>query len=296
MNLLITGAKGQLGQEVLLQLKNGKSALGNIPKELTEANAQGVDLDDANLASLAEARALIKKYKPDAVINCAAFTNVNAAEAQQDEAFAGNVVAPRNLAIACEEAGAKLLHVSTDYVFGSGKGRTQPIPETDLPSPLGVYGKTKLLGEEYTRQFCSRAFIVRTAWLYGKNGGNFVKTMMKLTAEKDEVKVVNDQFGSPTNAEDLAHHLLKIVCTEEYGIYHCTGGGVCTWYDFAKAIARLSGGKANVLPCTSDEFPTPVERPAYSALDNMMLRVTVGDEMRTWQKALESYFENTEEN
>ena len=147
------------------------------------------------------------------------------------------------------------------------------------------------MGENYVREFCSKYYIVRTAWLYGYVGKNFVYTMMNLGKTKEAIKVVNDQRGNPTNANDLAYHILKLINTEEYGVYHCTGEGECSWYDFAKKIIELSGEKCIVNPCTSDEYPTPAKRPEYSSLDNMMLRCTVGNEMRNWEDAIE-YFVN----
>ncbi|MBC2582965.1 NAD(P)-dependent oxidoreductase, partial [Clostridium sp. DJ247] len=188
------------------------------------------------------------------------------------------------------KVGAKLVQVSTDYVF-SGVG-DKPLKEYDLTAPYSVYGKSKLLGEKYVEQFSSKYFIVRTAWLYGYLGHNFVYTMMNLGKEKDMIKVVNDQRGNPTNANDLAYHILKLIETEEYGVYHCTGKGECSWYDFAKLIIELSGGKCEVKPCTSEEYKTPAKRPEYSSLDNMMLRNTVGDEMREWKDAIKSFIGN----
>lgn len=293
MKLLITGAAGQLGTELLRQLQAGGSVLGKLPKQLQKAQVNGVDLADGNLAELAEVRALLQKYTPDTIINCAAYTNVDGCETDFDNAFKANALAPRNLAIAAQEMGSKVLHVSTDYVF-AGQGN-QPVNETVLPSPKSAYGATKLAGEQYLQQFCSRWFVVRTAWLYGRNGGNFVKTMLRLAKNNGGAAVVNDQWGNPTNAEDLAHHLLQLVPTEQYGIYHCTGQEVCSWYDFASEIIRLSGLPAVITPCTTAEFqakyPQSAKRPSYSALDNAMLRVTVGDTMRTWQQALQSYMQ-----
>ncbi len=189
--------------------------------------------------------------------------------------------------MACEEIGAKLVQVSTDYVFSGGGDK--PLTEYDLTDPNSVYGKTKLLGENYVREFSSKYFIVRTAWLYGYVGHNFVYTMRKLGKEQDMITVVNDQRGNPTNANDLAYHILKLIQTEEYGIYHCTGKGECTWYEFAKMIIELSGEKCEVKPCTSEEYKDSAKRPEYSSLDNMMLRNTVGDEMRDWKDAIKSF-------
>ncbi len=289
MTVLITGAAGQLGTELLHQLQTGACALGKIPAELENANVVCVDLPDADLSDIKQTTALILKHTPDIVFNCAAFTNVDGAETNKDTAFAANAIAPRNLAMACEEIGARLVHVSTDYVFSGMPGK--PFSESDVPMPSSVYGSTKLLGEQYAMRYCSKTFVARTAWLYGKNGNNFVKTMLRLADEKDSLNVINDQHGNPTNAEDLAYHLLHISCTQEYGIYHITGGGTTTWYDFAMEIFRLAKKDIPVTPCTSDEYKTAAKRPLNSALEHTMLRLTVGDHMRPWQDALAAYLQ-----
>ena len=290
MKILITGSAGMLGTQVVCDLTRGYTELGEVPAALKGAEVITADVDTLDITDKAATEKYMEEARPDVVINCAAYTNVDGCESHQDDAFKVNAIGARNLAIACEKVGAKLVHVSTDYVF---KG-DEPTPrrEYDITNPISVYGKTKNAGEEFVRQFCSRYFIVRTAWLYGYNGKNFVKTMVRLCNERGGASVVNDQHGNPTNAADLSHHLLKIAACEEYGTYHCTGNGECTWYEFAAEIARLAGFEGAMKPCTSDEFPTPTKRPAYSSLDNMMLRVTVGDEMRHWKDALAAYFEN----
>lgn len=228
--------------------------------------------------------------KIDLIINCAAYTNVDACETEKESAFKVNVIGPRNLAIASNELNSRLIHISTDYVF-SGDAK-KPYIESDICNPKSVYGSIKYLGEQYVRDFCRKYFIIRTSWLYGYIGKNFVKTIVKLASEKKEIKVVNDQKGNPTNANDLAYHILKVALTSEYGIYHCTGEGECTWFEFAKQIVNFAGLNCEVLPCTSNDFPSKVKRPVYSSLDNMMLRCTVGNEMRDWQKALQEYIKN----
>ena len=294
MNVLVTGCKGQLGNELYKIITEKKSELGEIPQCFHDCKLTCIDVEDLDITDLEAVRAYVKTLKPDVVINCAAYTNVNGCESDRDAAFRVNALGPRNLAVACEETGAKLVHVSTDYVF-PGDG-TEPYVEWDLCGPQSVYGRTKYLGEQYVRDFCSRYFIVRTAWLYGYVGNNFVKTMRRLGTEKGAVKVVSDQVGTPTNAADLAHHLLKLAATCEYGVYHCTGNGsACSWYEFTKKIIEYSGISAAVTPCTTEEYPTPAKRPAYSVLDNCMLRVTVGDEMRDWQEALKCYIEKIDE-
>lgn len=290
MNILLVGAKGQLGTELTKCFERGRTEIG-VPKVLLSENfVRGIDIDELDISDLSALRAVMSEKKYDAVINCAAYTNVNKCESEKDLAFRANSLGPRNLAIAAEECGAKLVHVSTDYVF-SGDGSV-PYTEYDVCAPVSVYGKTKFLGEEYVKQFSTKYFIVRTAWLYGYYGNNFVKTMMKINRENGASRVVCDQRGNPTNAADLAHHILKLLTTEEYGIYHGTGNGECSWYEFTEKIVEYAGIDATVSPCTTDEYPTPAKRPAYSSLDNMMFRQTVGDEFRPWEEALSCFMKN----
>lgn len=290
MKILITGSKGQLGNELKDIINKGYSEIGKVSKVIKNSQVFDLDVDKLDITDLNSVKNVLDTIKPDVVINCAAATNVDGCESDEDFAFKVNALGPRNLAIVCEEMGAKLVQVSTDYVF-SGVGE-KPLTEYDLTAPYSVYGKTKLLGENYVREFCSKYYIVRTAWLYGYVGHNFVYTMRRLGKEKDSINVVNDQIGNPTHANDLAYHILKLIETDEYGIYHCTGKGECSWYDFSKMIIELSGEKCTVNPCTSEEYKTPAKRPEYSSLDNMMLRNTVGDEMRNWQDAIKSFIEN----
>ena len=287
MKILITGSKGQLGNELQDIIKSGKCDICNMPERVKEYEVIALDVEDLDITSFESVKKVLEKEKPDVVINCASATNVDGCESNVDLAFKINSLGPRNLAIICERIDAKLVQVSTDYVF-SGQG-IKPLTEFDLTAPYSVYGKTKLLGESYVREFSSKYFIVRTAWLYGRVGKNFVYTMMKLGEEKEVLNVVNDQRGNPTNANDLAYHILKLIETEEYGVYHCTGKGECSWYEFAKEIMDLSNRKCKVNPCTSQEYKTPAKRPEYSSLDNMMLRATVGDDMREWKDALKSF-------
>ena len=198
------------------------------------------------------------------------------------------------LAQAAEKTGARLVHVSTDYVFSGRENGGIPQDEATIPGPISAYGSTKLMGEKYVEQFCHRHFIVRTAWLYSYYGKNFVKTIVNAGKKFGKLEVVNDQCGNPTNAVDLAHEILQLCVTHEYGLYHCTGEGICSWYDFASEIIRLSGVDATVAPCTSEEYkakhPDSADRPKWSALDNRMLRCTVGNDVRDWKDALACFF------
>lgn len=291
MKILITGGNGQLGNELKSILTTGMAEIGKSPIDVSNVEAIYTDADELDITNLKEVKEVVAKEKPDVIINCAAYTNVDGCESNQDAAFKVNALGPRNLAIAAEMVGAKLVHVSTDYVF-PGVG-TVPLKEFDATNPVSTYGTTKLLGEEYVREFSTKYYIVRTAWLYGYVGKNFVYTMMRLAKANDKITVVNDQRGNPTNANDLAYHILKLIGTEEYGVYHCTANGECSWYDFASKIVAMSGEDCVVEPCTSEEYaamyPNSAKRPEYSSLDNMMLRCTVGDEMRNWQDAIETF-------
>ena len=290
MKILLVGAKGQLGKQILNIINSGKSELGEVPEEILKSEVIGVDVDELDIVDLQKVREYITKASPDVVINCAAYTNVDGCESHKDLAFKVNALGARNLAMVSEEVGAKLIHVSTDYVF-SGVGTT-PLDECDLPAPVSAYGTTKLAGEEFVRSLSSKYFIVRTAWLYGYFGKNFVYTIMNAAKQRGKLTVVNDQKGNPTNAEDLAYHLLKLALTEEYGIYHCTGEGECSWYDFAAKIVKEAGIDCEVLPVTSAEYNSAAKRPEYSSLDNMMLRCTIGNEMRNWEDALKVFMDN----
>jgi len=287
MRILITGSKGQLGKQIINILNERKSEIGKIPVEYEKAEIIAADVTELDISDFIAVKNFFLEAKPDLVINCAAYTNVDGCEGDEDTAFRINALGPRNLALASEEIGAKLIHISTDYVF-NGEGSV-PFREYDLPQPVSVYGKTKLSGENYVRELSSRYFIVRTAWLYGYEGKNFVYTIMKAGREKGVLTVVDDQRGNPTNAEDLAHHLLKLGVTEEFGTYHCTGAGECSWFDFASKIIELSGIQCTVKPVTSAEYASAARRPAFSSLDNMMLRCTIGDEMRNWEEALRMF-------
>lgn len=289
MKILLIGANGQLGKQISKIVDNKESEIGALANETNAMQIVGVDIDTLDITDLKAVKEVVKREKPEVIINSAAFTNVDGCETNYDMAFKVNALGARNVAIAAEEVGAKLIHVSTDYVF-SGEGDT-PLKECDTTAPISAYGKTKLLGEEYVRDLNSKYFIVRTAWLYGYFGKNFVYTIMKAAKERGALTVVDDQRGNPTNAEDLAHHIIKLANTEEYGIYHCTGEGECSWYDFASKIVEYAGIDCTVTPVTSEQYKTPAKRPAYSSLDNMMLRCTIGDEMREWKEALKVFID-----
>ncbi len=290
MKVLVTGAKGQLGSEIIHILKTGSSSIGKINDAYLSAEILGTDKSTLDITNLNNMRKILGEFNPNIVINTAAYTNVDDCEVNQDLAFKINAIGGKNMAVVCEELGAKLIYLSTDYVF-DGNCRT-PYREYDSPSPINIYGKTKYLGELYVGQFSTRYFIIRTSWLYGYNGKNFVKTIMKSAAKKDYINVVDDQIGNPTNVEDLAYHILKVALTEDYGIYHCTGNGKCSWFEFACKIIELNKFNCKVNPIESKALGRIAKRPSYSSLDNSMLRCTVRDEMRQWEDALRVFINN----
>lgn len=292
MKLLITGSYGQLGNELTRILREGRAEISTISEAYHGCEVVAVDYDTLDITDSAAVQSFVQKHQPDVLINCAAMTNVDQCETDFETAMKVNAIGPRNLARAAREVGAKLIHVSTDYVF-SGTEET-PRCEWDLCAPNTVYGKSKLLGERYALEQCPNTFVVRTAWLYGYVGKNFVKTMLRLGKEKEQVTVVNDQHGNPTSANDLAYHLLALALTEEYGIYHCTNEGECTWYEFASRIMEKAGLSCKVVPCTTQEYPSKTPRPAYSSLNNLMLSCTVGNQMRSWEDAIDMYLSNLE--
>ena len=254
MKILITGCRGQLGTELQHQLSAEGCAIGPLPERLRKATVIPVDVDELDITDREATINYIRRHQPDTVINCAAFTNVDGCETARDAAFKVNAIGPRNLALACEKVNARLIHISTDYVFPGTANGGVALDECAVPAPISAYGQTKLLGEQYVERFCRRHFIVRTAWLYSSYGKNFVKTMIRLGRTHDKITVVNDQLGNPTNAVDLAYHILKLAVSHDYGIYHCTGNGICSWYDFACAIMQGAGLSCKVEPVTSAEY------------------------------------------
>ncbi len=297
MKILVTGAHGQLGCELRRCIEDMAAEIGPIPGEYANAQVDYVDRDVLDISSAAAVGSYVDDAGYDLIINCAAFTNVDGCEADEDAAYAVNAMGAENLAKAAERAGAKLVHVSTDYVFpGTEPGERV---ETDEVAPISAYGRTKLEGELAVEDACSKAFIVRTAWLYGYVGKNFVKTMRRLGAANDSITVVDDQLGNPTSANDLAYEILKLALTDDYGVYHCTNNGTCSWEDFAKAIMEGSGLDCEVVPVTSAQYkqanPQSADRPAFSSLCNKHLEDTIGDEMRSWQDALDEYLKRLPE-
>lgn len=281
MKVLITGANGQLGSELCKVLDGFEIA------PCTHANLEITDLQAV--------RSVFAASSPDIVINTAAYVRVDDCESNSDTAYMVNALGARNVTVAAQESGAKLVHLSTDYVFG-GEQTSEHVPYTEFDAPvsINVYGKSKLAGEELVRHLCLKHFIVRTSGLYGVagssgKGGNFVETILRLGQERDELKVVNDQVFSPTYARDLANKIAQLIATNYYGIFHITNRGGCSWYEFAKEILKVAGLKTKIVPITSDQYPQEAKRPSYSVLDNLHLRLLGMDDMRPWQDALVAY-------
>ena len=284
MNILIPGANGQLGNCMR------KAAINSIDNYIFTDVAE-LDITDADAV-----KKMISDKDIKVIINCAAYTNVEKAETDPELAETLNARAVRNLADALKDNEGTLIHISTDYVFGGSVGNT-PRTEDEPVNPTGVYGLTKLHGEQQIAESGVKALIFRTAWLYSEYGKNFVKTMMGLTSSKPQLKVVFDQVGTPTYAQDLADAIFHIVehrlTDENEGIYHYSNEGVCSWYDFTKAIASITGNKdCDIQPCHSDEFPSPVTRPSYSVLDKTKFKNTFGMKVPYWTDSLKKCISN----
>lgn len=296
MNILVTGANGQLGNEMRIVAKDSTDKY--IFTDVTQQ--EGVETVFLDITDLDAIRAMVKGQDVQAIVNCAAWTNVDAAEAPENRALVEklNATAPENLAKAMKEVGGWLVQISTDYVFGKEPYNTPCRPD-QKGTPTGVYGETKRLGEERIKEIFAEEggkggyVIIRTAWLYSEFGKNFCKTMLNLTATKPQLKVVFDQCGTPTYALDLAKAIQTILSKPVQGTYHFSNEGVCSWFDFTQMIARIAGHKGcDIQPCYSSEYPSPVKRPAYSVLDKRSIRETFGIEVPYWVDSLETCIAN----
>lgn len=302
LNILVTGANGQLGNEMRIISKNTDYNF-----VFTDViTVEGVETTILDITDIEAVRNIVKEKGIDCIINCAAYTNVDKAESDVDFCRILNAVAPKNLATVMKEVNGLLVHVSTDYVFG-GDPYNVPCKEDQKGTPTGVYGQTKLEGEQNIMATGCKHLIIRTAWLYSEFGKNFVKTMLNLTSTKPELKVVFDQAGTPTYAYDLAVAIktmvddyAKEISEENYsktGIYHFSNEGVCSWFDFTKVIAEMAGNTGcDIQPCHSNEFPSPVKRPAYSVLDKTKIKETFGLKIPYWTESLKTCINNLKNN
>lgn len=277
MKVLVTGIKGQLGHDVMQCLAK------------REIEAVGADIEEFDITDFKGTRDFIVAVKPNVVIHCSAYTAVEKAEDDMELCMAVNGTGTENIAKVCKELNSKMLYISSDYVFpGVGENFYEV---TDIPNPLGRYGKTKQAGEEAVKKILNQYFIVRTSWVFGKNGSNFVKTMLRLGKEKKEINVVNDQIGSPTYTKDLAPLLCDMVLTEKYGIYHATNEGICSWAEFAKEIMKIGGLDAKVNGISSEEYPSRVIRPKNSRLSKKSLDENGFQRLPDWKDAVKRYIE-----
>ncbi|MBE5870295.1 MAG: dTDP-4-dehydrorhamnose reductase [Lachnospiraceae bacterium] len=279
--IIVTGCNGQLGRAIN-QVYAGKSDYELVNTDVIE----GDGITSLNITDVDQVLDFARQVKPYAIINCAAHTNVDKCETDVDNAYRINAIGPRNLSIAATETGAKLIHVSTDYVFEGND--PNPRTEFDKVNPISMYGRTKLAGEEFVKQFAKDYFIIRTAWLYG-DGKNFARTMLRLSEDHDEIKVVNDQIGSPTSASELAKAIAYLEPTENYGLFHGTCEGICSWADFAAEVLRLAGKSTVICGISTEEYNSPTQRPAYSVLENYMLKLTTDFMFADWHDAIAEY-------
>lgn len=279
--ILITGVKGQLG-----------SCIANYLME-NHIFFTGVDREEFDITNRKRTLAFIRRTRPDCIIHCSAYSNVDAAEEEQELCIKTNMEGTENIAIACQAIDAKLLYISSDYVF-DGEKKTPYVPE-DKAKPLSVYGFSKAMGEQKVKQLLTKHFIVRTSWLFGKNSPNFVETMLRLGREKNRLFVVNDQIGSPTYTEDLAPLLIELLNSEKYGSYHATNEGFCSWAEFARGIMESSGLSCEIVPVLSREYSSKAVRPQNSRLDKDKLSINGFKRLPTWQSALHRYINDREE-
>ncbi|MHB1314633.1 MAG: dTDP-4-dehydrorhamnose reductase [Christensenellales bacterium] len=278
--ILIIGSNGQLGRQMQ------KAFTGrDIP-------FFALDYPEVDITQMESVQKLVEGVKPQTVINCAAYTNVDKAEAEEEVAYQVNAVGPKNIAEVCREKDIELVHISTDYVFSGtpclANGRPRPYVESDVCDPKTAYGRTKLQGERFVQDICNKYYILRTAWLYGE-GTNFIRTMLQLAQTHDTIRVVDDQIGSPTSTVDLANAICSLTGSGAYGLYHATCEGQCSWYEFACRIFKLKQMDIKVLPVTSEEFVRPAKRPAWSVLENAALKQIGKNSFRSWDEALCEY-------
>lgn len=278
MRIVVVGANGMLGTDLCAYLKSQ----GVAPIEL--------DLPRFDITDVNQAINTIKSQKPAVIINLAAFTDVDGAETNKADAYAVNTQGAWAVALAAQESKAKLLYISTDYVFDGNIKNAYS--EKDTTNPINYYGQTKLLGEKSVIQHLKQYFVIRTSWLFGKNGKNFVSTVLRLSKEKDTIEVVNDQIGSPTYTKDLSKAVYKLIQSDKFGVYHITNSGFCSWYEFAGEIIKQAGLNTKVMPVSSDQISRNARRPANSVLDNSKYFHNFNDKLRVWQEALKDFLDN----
>lgn len=289
MNILVTGVNGQLGYDVVKELKKRGH------------NPIGVDRDKMDLTSFDQIKFCIDKHRPDGIIHCAAYTAVDAAEDNKELCRVVNAIATKEIAQCANSIDIPMIYISTDYVFDGNKGiengnlykpNYEKYNEEDTTNPINIYGSTKLEGEEYVKEILDKYYIVRISWVFGLNGNNFIKSMLKLSKDRDELNIVNDQVGSPTFTKDLAPLLVDMIENDKYGIYHATNDGFCTWYEFANEIFSLSNINIKVNPISTSEYPTKARRPFNSKMSKEKLIKNGFKPLRHWKEAVKDYLDN----
>ena len=288
MKVLITGISGMLGVDLYQTLREKYEVVGFDIKDFPSTSFLPPPVQRGDITRIDEVKRAFHELTPDLVVHTAAYTDVDGCEKNPDKAYKVNALGTRNVCLACQDLNIPVIYISTDFVFDGKKD--SPYLEFDQPHPISIYGRSKLAGEEYIKTLLNKYFIVRTSWLYGYYGRNFVETILQLASQKKELKVVNDQVGSPTYTRDLSEKIKELLPTELYGVYHITNSGSCSWYEFAREILKLADIKgAQLKSITSEELSRPAPRPRFSVLENYCLKLTLRNSMRDWKEALRDY-------
>jgi len=288
LKIVITGISGMLGVDLYQTLREKYKVVGFDIKEFPSTSFSPPPVQRGDITRINEVKRAFHELTPDLVVHTAAYTDVDGCEKNPDKAYKVNALGTQNVCLASQDLNIPVMYISTDFVFDGSKD--SPYLEFDQPHPISIYGRSKLAGEDYVKSLLSKYFIVRTSWLYGHYGRNFVKTILQLANQKKELRVVNDQIGSPTYTRDLSGKIKELLLTKLYGVYHITNSGSCSWYEFAREILKLAGIKGvKPKPIISEELDRPAPRPRFSVLENYCLRLTLGNSMRDWQEALRDY-------
>ena len=288
MKILVTGICGMLGVDLYQTLREQHEVVGFDVNEFPSTPFSPPPIQRGDITRIEEVKRAFSELVPQMVVHAAAYTDVDGCEKNPDKAYKVNALGTQNVCRAGQDLGIPVMYISTDFVFGGNKD--SPYLESDQPHPISTYGRSKLAGEEYVKNLLKEYFVVRTSWLYGRYGKNFVETILKSAEEKEELTVVDDQVGSPTYTRDLSRKIKDLLLTKSYGVYHITNSGSCSWYEFAREILKLAGIKGvEVMPISSEELDRPAPRPRFSVLENHRLRLTLGNSMRNWKEVLSDY-------
>ena len=293
MKIIVTGCRGQLGTEILKQLREGRSEIGPIPEKLLNATVLPVDLPELDISNYRMVDEFIRRNRPDVIINCTGITDTDECEANPEHAYRVNALGARNLSIVARKCGSKIVQLSTDDVF-DGQSK-KPYTEFDDTNPLTVYGRSKRAGENYVKEFTHKHFVIRSNWVYGHGGHNFVNRVLAAAEAGNGLSVASDQFGSPTSAKDLAKMIMYLISTNEYGTYHVTCRGVCSRYEFAQEILKLAGKDIELRAVPTEQSDLSAVRPPYAVLDNFILRIIEVYDMPDWKESLKEYMDERTE-